>query len=67
MLVHAGSPRALGVGFSGETLEEERLSYLRTTAPRGRSSALKIDVVTVLVLEMFAAFFGLGMYLAYQL
>ena len=29
MLVHAGSPRALGVhGFSGETLEEERLSYL---------------------------------------
>ena len=31
MLVHAGSPRALGVhGFSGETLEEERLSYLRS-------------------------------------
>jgi len=28
MLVHAGSPRALGVhGFSGKTLEEERLSY----------------------------------------
>jgi hypothetical protein len=27
MLVHAGSPRVLGVhGFSGETLEEERLS-----------------------------------------
>ena len=31
MLVHAGSPRALGVhGFSGETLEEERLSYLES-------------------------------------
>ena len=31
MLVHAGSPRALGVhGFSGETLGEERLSYLRS-------------------------------------
>ena len=31
MLVNAGSPRALGVhGFSGETLEEERLSYLRS-------------------------------------
>jgi hypothetical protein len=31
MLVHAGSPRALGVhGFSGEKLEEERLSYLRS-------------------------------------
>src|SRR6516164_9163597 len=31
MLVHAGSPRALGVhGFSGETLEEERLSYLKS-------------------------------------
>ena len=28
MLVHAGSPRALG--FSGETLEEEQLSYLRS-------------------------------------
>jgi hypothetical protein len=27
---------------------------------------LKIDVATVLVLEMFAAFFGFGMYLAYQ-
>jgi hypothetical protein len=42
-------------------------STSRTTVPRGRSSALKIDVVTVLVLEMFAAFFGFGMYLAYQL
>jgi hypothetical protein len=31
MLVHAGSPRAFGVhGFNGETLEEERLSYLRS-------------------------------------
>ena len=31
MLDHIGSPRALGVhGFSGETLEEERLSYLRS-------------------------------------
>ena len=31
MLVHAGSPRALGVhGSSGETLEEERLSYLKS-------------------------------------
>ena len=31
MLIHAGSTRALGVhGFSGETLEEERLSYLRS-------------------------------------
>jgi hypothetical protein len=31
MLVHAGSPKAFGVqGFSGETLEEERLSYLRS-------------------------------------
>jgi hypothetical protein len=30
MLVHAGSPRALGVhGFSGETLEKQ-LSYLRS-------------------------------------
>jgi hypothetical protein len=29
MLVHAASPRALGVhGLSGETLDEERLSYL---------------------------------------
>ena len=31
MLVHVGSPRALGVhGFSGERLEEERLSYLKS-------------------------------------
>ena len=30
-MVHAASPRALDVhGFSGETLEEERLSYLRS-------------------------------------
>jgi hypothetical protein len=29
MLVHTGIPRALGVhGLSGETLDEERLSYL---------------------------------------
>ena len=34
--------------------------------PTGRSSALKIDVATVLVLEMFAAFFGFGMYLAHH-
>jgi hypothetical protein len=31
MLVHAGSPRALGVhGFSRGTLEEENLSYFRS-------------------------------------
>ena len=30
-MVHAASPRALDVhGFSGETLKEERLSYLRS-------------------------------------
>ena len=40
-MVHAGSARALDVhgGFSGETLEEERLSYLfeLLCGPQGRA------------------------------
>ena len=39
-MVHAASPRALDVhGFSGETLEEERLSYLfeLLCGPQGRA------------------------------
>jgi hypothetical protein len=40
MLVHATGPRALGVdGFSGEALDEERLSYLfeLLCGPQGRA------------------------------
>jgi hypothetical protein len=49
-MVHAGSPRALDVrGFSGETLEEERLSYLfeLLCGPHGRAILARADKSTL--------------------
>jgi hypothetical protein len=49
-MVHAGSPRVLDVrGLSGETLEEERLSYLfeLLCGPQGRAILARGDKSTL--------------------